>query len=380
MRNSYIWAVIITVAIAGWLASGDVIVGGRSDTASATSETGGDRGDRTVASGADTEEDELFRVRVQTLRAADRTAVLKVRGRTEADQRVRLRAQTPGLVETLPVTLGDHVRAGDVLCRLETGSREAHVLRARAAVAQVELDHDAASRLSEKGYAAETKVRATKAALDAARATLKEMEVELERTEVRAPFDGVVDSVPAEIGSMLAIGDVCAEIVASDPMLVIAQVSERDVGTLETGMSGTARLVTGDTAEGKLRYIAPTADPATRTFRIELAVSNPDWRLRDGVTAEMEIPLETARAHRFSPAILALDDKGVIGVKTIEEDDRVGFMPVRLLGNEDGVVWVEGLPDPVTVITVGQDYVVEGERVEPVFETADAGSIGDNPR
>ena len=371
MRSSYIWAAVISIAIGGWLASGQVIIGGQGDTDPATGKPATDGTLAVEADAATTAEDAPFRVRVRTISAIDRTAEFKVRGRTEADQRVSLRAQTSGLVEEIPVRKGDQVKAGDLVCQLEKGSREAHVLRAEAGVAQAELEHDGASKLSEKGYAAETRVRAMKAALDAARATLKEVELDLARTQMRAPFDGVVNNIPAEIGSMLGVGDVCAEVVASDPMLVIAQVSERDVGRLHAGMQGTARLITGDTAEGTLRYIAPSADQATRTFRIELAVPNPNWELRDGVTAEIAIPLDTTRAHRFSPAILTLDDKGVIGVRTVDEDNRVGFQPVKILGNENGAIWVSGLPENVTIITVGQEYVSVGETVEPVFETAE---------
>jgi membrane fusion protein, multidrug efflux system len=376
MRSSYIWTVVITVALGAWLASGEVIIGGQGDAATDQATGSEPAVNAKVGVAGATAETTPFRVRVQTLTASDRTAELKVRGRTEADQRVSLRAQTPGLIEEIPVRIGDHVRAGDVICRLETGSREAHVLRAKAAVEQAMLDYTASATLNEKGYAADTRVRAMKAALDAAQATLKEMELDLERTHVHAPFDGIIDNLPADPGSMLSVGEVCAEIIAGDPMLVVAQVSEREVGLLQTGMPGSARLVTGATAEGTLRYIAPSANEATRTFRIELSVPNPNWRLRDGVTSEITIPLETTQAHQFSPAILTLDDDGEIGVRTVDADNRVKFIPVKLLGGDKDSVWVSGLPDSVTVITVGQEYVKDGEQVEPVFVTADAGDRG----
>lgn len=370
MRTSYIWAGIITLAIAGWLASGEIIIGGQGDPSAATAAV--QRPDEaTPAAGVpEADQDRPFRVRARTITASERTATFTVRGRTQADQRVSLRAQTSGLVEEVPVRQGDPVKAGDVICRIEAGSRDAHVLRAEAAVAQAELDFEGSSRLQDKGYAAEARVRAAKATLDAARAELHERQLDLARTRIVAPFDGVVEIRPAEIGMLLNVGDVCAEVVAHDPMLVVAQVSERDVGKLRAGMPGRARLVTGQSVQGTISYIAPSADPATRTFRIELSVPNPDAELRDGVTAELFIDTETALAHRFSPAILALDDSGVMGVRTIVDGNKVAFVPVQLLGSEGGDVWVSGLPDIATIITVGQNYVSDGETVEPVFETA----------
>lgn len=375
MRTSYIWAGIISLAIAGWLASGEIIIGGQGDptTASAVeqaSEPSSASQSDALQTGPVAAEDRPFRVRARTITASERTATFTVRGRTQADQRVALRAQTSGLVEAVPLRQGDAVKAGDLICRIEAGSREPHVLRAEAAVAQAELDFEGATRLQDKGYAAETRVRAAKATLDAARAELHERQLDLARTRIVAPFDGVVEVRPAEIGMLLNVGDICAEVVAHDPMLVVAQVSERDVGKLKPGMTGNARLVTGQTVEGTIGYIAPSADTATRTFRIELSVPNADAALRDGVTAEMFIDIETTLAHRFSPAILALDDSGVMGVRTVVDDNRVAFVPVQILGTEGGEVWVSGLPDTVTIITVGQNYVSDGETVEPVFETA----------
>jgi len=377
MRKSYLWAFIICIAIGGWLASGRVIIGGQGETTpSGIADAGTENApaDGALSVGADTPaatgEAKPFRVRVATITAGDRRAELKVRGRTEAAQRVVLRAQTPGLVEEIAVKKGDTVEAGDLICRLEAGSRTSNILKAEAGLAQAELDHEATSSLSEKGFAAETRVRSTKAALHAAQAVLDEARLDMDRTALEAPFHGIVDTLPAKIGTLLNVGDVCAEIIDSDPMLVVAQVSERDVGRIETGMTGSAELVTGDVAEGQIRFIAPSAEESTRTFRIELSVPNPDGKLRDGVTSEITIPLETTQAHRFSPAILALDDNGEIGVRLVDANNRVVFSPVKILGTENGGVWVAGLPETVTVITVGQDFVKTGEIVEPVFETA----------
>ena len=214
MRKSYIWAIVITVAIAGWLASGQVIVGGQGESAVTAPNT--QDGNLSAQSDAAGDATKPFRVRVGTLTSVDRTAELKVRGRTEAAERVMLRAQTPGLVEQIPVSKGQRVATGDVICKLEAGSRTANILRAEAGLAQAELDYDAASKLNEKGYAAETRVRAAKAAMHAAKAVLSEARLDLERTKIKASFDGVVDDLPAKIGTLLNVGDPCAEIVAAD--------------------------------------------------------------------------------------------------------------------------------------------------------------------
>ena len=73
-------------------------------------------------------------------------------------------------------------------------------------------------------------------------------------------------------------------------------------------------------------------------------------------------------AHFVSPAILTLTDQGVLGVKSLEADNIVGFHPVRILESAPNGVWIGGLPEEVTLITVGQEFVAVGQAVRPVDE------------
>ena len=153
------------------------------------------------------------------------------------------------------------------------------------------------------------------------------------------------------------MGDPVASLVDLDPVLVVGQVSERDIGRLQVGGSGVARLMTGEKVEGRIRYIAKVADPVTRTFRVELEVANPDAALRDGITAEVVLPGPSVLAHRVSPAVLSLGDAGDIGVKIVDADQTVRFLPVQIVEQGEDGLWLLGLPDQVTLITVGQDFV-----------------------
>jgi multidrug efflux system membrane fusion protein len=164
----------------------------------------------------------------------------------------------------------------------------------------------------------------------------------------------------AEVGDYLAPGQPCALVVALDPFLVVGRVSEKDVAYIQIGNPGWAKLVTGGRVEGKVRFVAKSSDAATRTFRVELEVPNPDGKIRDGVTAEMHIVAATVEAHRISPAILALDDRGGLGVRIVDASRRARFVPVKIIADGPEGVWVTGLPRVVTIITVGQEYKKSG--------------------
>jgi multidrug efflux system membrane fusion protein len=258
------------------------------------------------------------------------------------------------------------VAKGDVIVRLAIDDREARLAEAKSLVRQRQMEAEAARQLQQKGFRPDTVLAANEAALEAARAQLARIEVDIARTTLRAPFAGVLDRRPAEIGTYVKEGDLIATLVDLDPILIVAQVSERDIGKLALGGAGQARLITGETVDGTIRYIAAAADAATRTFRVELAVPNPDRWLADGVTAQLRLPLPAARAHRVSPAMLSLGEDGSVGVKSVNSSDIVEFHPVSIVGDGAEGVWLTGLPGRVRLITVGQEFVKPGQRVQPV--------------
>ena len=170
-----------------------------------------------------------------------------------------------------------------------------------------------------------------------------------------------------EIGDVVDVNTQIGKLYDLDPILVIGAVSEREVGGLTLGEPGSARLITGQTVEGTLRFIGKVAEPETRTFRIELEVANPDHAVPAGLTADIDLPMVTLSAHFVSPAVLSLADDGTLGVKIVDDADTVRFVPVTVVADAADGIWVAGLPDSATIITVGHDYVAEGQAVEPVL-------------
>jgi multidrug efflux system membrane fusion protein len=192
---------------------------------------------------------------------------------------------------------------------------------------------------------------------------VKKMAVDLARTIIRAPFDAIVDSREVELGAYVKGGSAVALLVDEDPYLVVALVSENDVGRLRLNDKGSARLVTGQKVEGRIHYIAATADATTRTFRVELLVPNPDRQLRHGTTAALSFPTDQVQAHFITPAVLTLNDSGTVGVRCVEAGGKVRFYPVDIIKSTSAGMWVAGLPEKVELIVVGQEFVRQGDRV-----------------
>lgn len=346
LKSRYRAALIILLIAAVWIASG-FIIGGSKPVAKKTAA-------------------DMPQVRTAVLTAADRDASLTVRGRTAALHSVDLKAEVDGVVQAIHFEKGDRVKAGQVLCELKLKDRAAKVAQAHALVVQTAKQHAVDLDLAKDGFRSATQVDQSEASLEAAKAGEQTMSIDLENTRVKAPFDGLVDDRYVDVGDYMRVGDKCALLIAPEPFLAVGQVSEREVSQLKVGNPASATLVTGETVEGRIRFVASRADDTTRTFRIEVQLPNPTGKLRVGVSADLHIPVRQLMAEKISPGILVLDDNGVVGVRAVQRG-IVRFLPVDIVSDGPDGMWVSGLPDHLAVITVGQSFVTDGERVKAVM-------------
>lgn len=366
IKRSYVLATAIAIILAFWILSGQF---GSGDGEAGTEETAATTDGNFPAESLDVQ---TVRARVFESQPVRRDII--IRGRTEPVRAVEVRAETSGSVTKLPVEKGEYVSKGDLLCGLSINARGARLAEAKALREQRWLQYDASQKLAAKGHRSETQAAADKAGYDAAVAQVRQMEVEMSYTRITAPFEGVLDNRFVEIGDFLSVSQPCATVVDLDPILVVGQVSERDVDKLSMGSVGQARLISGQMLEGVVRFIAKTAEQETRTFRVELAVPNKDNVLPAGITAEIIVAAEAVTAHLMSPAFLVLNDKGAIGVRLVGADKIARFQEVSVLEDSNDGVWVGGLPEKVTIITVGQEFVRDGQPVDVTMENDGAQS------
>lgn len=314
----------------------------------------------------------LAQVQVQEHEAQEVTRYAEVYGRTAPARSVTLAVETDGRVTRVPVRRGSLVRRGQVLVELDERDREAQRAQARAKVKKYETEYAAQRALFEEGgYVSETDLAATEADLESARAELAAAELEVKNRLVKAPFDGVLEERTVEIGDFVRTGDDVATVADTFTLIVEASVPERNAGAVIAGGDAEAELATGEVVSGSLRYVAPVADEATRTFQVELEVANKDGILPAGVTAQLRIPTGTAKAHYLPPSLLSLDDSGTLGIKIVDENNQVVFYPTEVVASDSAGVWVTGLPDIADIIMVGQGFVRAGEQVDPLLMQAD---------
>jgi multidrug efflux system membrane fusion protein len=242
-------------------------------------------------------EDERPSVVAKRITTEEHTSYMNLHGRTEAVREVSVKAETAGLVVKTPIKEGQYVRTGTLLCQQDVDARQAQLDQAKAALRSRELDYKAAQTLVDKGYRSATQAASAKAALDGARATVKQAEIELGNVNMRAPFSGIFDQQIAEIGEYLLPSQPCGLLVDLDPMLIVGEATEKQIGSLKIGQPATISLATGERLEGKVRFIESKANPQTRTFRVEVEVPNKKNLLKSGVTASLKLSSGLTKSH-----------------------------------------------------------------------------------
>ncbi len=309
----------------------------------------------------------LTRVQVERMKGELVNRDIMISAHTAANRRVELKSEIRGKVIAIHKDKGAAVKEGELLLELDARDWPARVKQAEANLKQRQLEARSARQLSERGLANESQLAQAATALANAEAELTNAHIQLNATKIRAPFTGIVDQRTVEIGDFVKDSSPLLTVLDFTPFLVKGQVSERDAADINIGDAGFAELINGDRVDGRVRFIAAEADAKTRTFPLELEISNPGSSMTSGLTAKLHIPQPATYAYFISPALLILDDEGQLGLKGIDKQNRVVFRGINLLKADNKGIWVYGLGSEANIITVGQGFVEYGQQVEPVY-------------
>ncbi len=253
-----------------------------------------------------TEVGDLFNVKTLLSKAEEYQPLIKLKASTKSEKRINVKAKTSGEVVKIGAIQGAYVKKDTVLCSLGI--------------------------------------------------------VELNRTEVKAPFSGFIEQI-VKPGNFLERGQICATIIQLDPITLIAGVPEYDINKVRIGQNVFVELVTGQKINGKLTFVSKSASPDTRTFSVESQIENSDGKVKDGLTAEISIEIDKVMAHKISPSILLLNDEGKLGIRIVNNGKYANFVEIIILEDSEEGLWVTGIPEEVEIIIQGQGFVENGQEV-----------------
>jgi multidrug efflux system membrane fusion protein len=307
---------------------------------------------------------EMLSVQAVLIDPVERPYTVVVRGRTLAARVVSVRSETSGVVASTPVREGSFVKSGQLLCKLNVDARQAALDQAKANWRAKQLMQKASADLVTQGYRSQTQMLTDQANMDQAAAAVRQAEVALDQTNIRAPFAGVFNERNIEVGGYLAAGGACGVVIELDPLKIFGVAPESDVAKLRVGAPAHVVLGNGQRLEAVVYYVAKDADPQTRTYPVTVIARNAGSVVQAGLSADVRIEAGSGPAWLVPSSSLVLDTAGQQGVRYVQGADLVGFAPVKVIDETPQGVWVTGLSGPARVITVGQAYVSEGQRVK----------------
>lgn len=346
-------ALVVLVAAALWVATGHFAAVGSETPEPATTETASEPV-------AETPKRTVAIVRAEL---ADYARQIRISGVTEADKLAVLAARSNGVVQELAAEPGDTVERGAVVMLLEGEDVRAAVKTAQDQLAQAAEQLAVGEALNAKGSLPETQLTARRAAKSAAEGALSQAQADADRLSLVAPFSGTIDAVNVEEGEWVQQGTPIATLIALDPIVVKAEVAERDVIHVVVGAKARVRLVSGVELEGTVKHLARKASDKTRTFALEVDLPNPDGAIPSGMTAELRLTAATQPALMVPRSVLTLNEAGQVGVRVVEEGDIAAFAAVELIDDIEGGFVVTGVPQGARVIVAGQDLVRDGDPV-----------------
>lgn len=317
------------------------------------------------------QEKSLYEVRVKKMDVQSYHKHITLTGRTESNRKTQLRAEVSGRIGSVNDNEGQAVEKDTVLIAIEENDRDAILKEAEQRVKQKEIEYNASKELAKKGYNSEIRLATAKAELETARADVIKAQLDLEHLQIKAPYDGVFQERHVEIGDYVSVGDEVASFVDLNPIKIVGFITEKQVSQLGLGDKASVVLLDKKEMEATVSYISSVANEQSRTFKIELSAPNDDHSIPEGLTARLEIEGAEHQAYFISPSSLSLADDGTVGVKIIDDEDSVKFVPVTILEDTTDGMWIEGLPESITLITVGQDFVKSGERVKPTLSDSE---------
>ena len=185
---------------------------------------------------------------------------------------------------------------------------------------------------------------------------------EFDKYALFAPFGGVLLDGHKIAGELVMPGEKVYEIIDLSSLKIFGYINENEI--LDISLDNEVEVtILDEQVKGIIDYISPISDPETKTFEIVVKVENKDLRYKDGLSSIISIIKGNVLAHKISPSILALGDKGELGVKVIGSDNTVQFKKINVIEDTSDYMLVSGLSQNEKIIIVGQQYVSSGEKV-----------------
>ena len=412
MKKSIFIASFILLLVVGWIGSGQLSnnVIAQDDDTLAVSQT-----EITNYKDDENNQSEEFKFSVETKvftsKLIDQS--IELQGQTIHNKKIDVKSETSGNIDSIEFSRGDKVSQNAEMITISLEDRNEKLLSAKKDLERLskelilneknrdnllrqnverielyEIEYASAKQLIDKGLSSKSKLslasfnlanakadkedikikfESTLANLEAqisnVKSVLKNIKLDIDKTSIKAPFDGIISEKMVEETEFISLGTPLFTIIDLDPIKIEGYLSEFDINKVSVGTKAIIEDSNGIKKNGIISFISPSAETSTRTFEITIEADNKDLSYKSGITTKIIIKGSELKAHKIPPSILTLLDDGTVGVKAVDNEDKVTFYPTKTIKDTIDGMWVSGLPEKVNLIVSGQEYISIGDTV-----------------
>lgn len=317
-----------------------------------------------------TQKNNITSVQVRNLQAEAVSREISLLGNTRYSRKIIIKALTEGTVVSIRAQEGALILKGTSIIQLDDRESKALFNHAFSLAEQKAMEYQGAQKLFDEGLLSSAKLAAAKSDWENTKAQKIQKQINFESTAVKAPFEGILQKVFVEEGDYIRAGDQLAEVLDFSPFIVEGEISEKEASYIVKGMPADARLLNGEIHHGNITYMSTKGDENSRSFKLELEIPNTkNEPVLSGISSTITIPVTHKQAYQIATSTLEINEQGKFGVKVIDDDNIVAFVPVEIIKSTNKGLWVTGLAENTKLITRGQGFVNEGDIVSPVYES-----------
>ena len=360
MKKSIFFAFFILLIAIGWLASGQNKNIKNDDDIKEDISTSKNSNEIDQL----TKKENLFKVETKRFTSEEIDRSITVQGQTIYNKKIDVKSETTGNITELNFKRGDNIKKGSLLVKISNGNRNELLNSAKELIELYELEYSTTKKLIDKGLSSKSKLALASYNLTDAKSKLKNIQLDIENTNIKAPFDGIITETFIELSDFVTTGNILLTVVSLNPIKIKGYLSEFDIDKIKKNTNALIENSNGIKKTGKISFISPTAETSTRTFEILIEADNSDLLFKSGITTSIKIEGSKQQAHKIPPSILTLQDDGTIGVKALTDNNKVIFYPIKKVRDSSDGMWVSGLPNKINLIISGQEYVNTGQSID----------------
>ena len=413
MKRSIIVAFLILAGVVGWLGSGQITNVNAQDEANSNTTENKDTNSYKSDDNSNENEELVFSVETKVFKANLIDQSIELQGQTIHNKKIDVKSETSGNISEINFSRGDKVNKNLSLVLISMDDRKEKLLSAQKDLERLskelilneknrdnllrqniekiklyEIEYASAKQLIDKGLSSKSKLslasfnlanaeadredikikfESTLASLEAqitnVKSLLKNIKLDIAKTNISAPFDGIISEKMVEETEFISVGTPLFTIIDLDPIKIEGYLSEFDVNKVSVGTNAIIEDSNGIKKNGTITFISPSAEISTRTFEITIEANNKDLTYKSGITTKIIIKGSDLKPHKITPSILNLLDDWTVGVKAVNKENTVVFYPTKTIKDTIDGMWVSGLPESVNLIISGQEYISIGEKI-----------------